>query len=77
MLFRSRIDNKPIKKFIVNKLKINLLKFILLEGKNRQIRKMCKQVNIEILSLIRVRIGNIKLNNLPRGKWKFISPDEL
>ena len=73
----DRIDNKPIKKFIVSKLKINLLKFILLEGKNRQIRKMCEQVNIEILSLIRVRIGNIKLNNLPRGKWKFISPNEL
>jgi len=73
----DRIDNKPIKKFIVSKLKINLLKFILLEGKNRQIRKMCDQVNIEILSLIRVRIGNIKLNNLPRGKWKFISPNEL
>ena len=73
----DRIDNKPIKKFIVSKLKINLLKFILFEGKNRQIRKMCEQVNIEILSLIRVRIGNIKLNNLPRGKWKFISPNEL
>ena len=73
----DQIDNKPIKKFIVGKLKINLLKFILLEGKNRQIRKICEHVNIEILSLIRVRIGNIKLNNLPRGKWKFISPNEL
>ena len=73
----DRIDNKLIKKFIVKRLKINLLKFILLEGKNRQIRKMCELVNIEILSLIRVRIGNIKLNNLPRGKWKFISPNEL
>ena len=38
---------------------------------------MCELVNIEILSLIRVKIGNIKLNNLPRGKWKFISPNEL
>ena len=73
----DQIDSKLIKKFIVSKLKRNLLKFILLEGKNRQIRKMCEQVNIEIISLIRVRIGNIKLNNLPRGKWKFISPDEL
>ena len=73
----NRIDNKPIKKFTVSKLKINLLRFILLEGKNRQIRNMCDQVNIEILSLIRVRVGNIKLNNLPRGKWKFVSPREL
>ena len=73
----DQIDSKLIKKFIVSKLKRNLLKFILLEGKNRQIRKMCELVNIEIISLIRVRIGNIKLNNLPRGKWKFISPDEL
>jgi len=73
----DQIDNKPIKKFIVSKLKINLLRFVLLEGKNRQIRKMCERVNIEILGLIRVRIGKIKLNNLPRGKWKFISPHEL
>ena len=48
------------------------LKFILIEGRNRQIRKMCAMVNLKITSLKRVRIGDIKLGNLPLGQWRFL-----
>lgn len=47
------------------------LKFILTEGRNRQIRKMCAIVNLKVTSLKRVRIGNISLGNLPLGQWRF------
>jgi 23S rRNA pseudouridine2604 synthase len=48
------------------------LKFILTEGRNRQIRKMCAMVNLKVTSLKRVRIGNISLGNLPLGQWRFL-----
>ena len=50
----------------------NQLKFILIEGRNRQIRKMCTMVNLKVTSLKRVRIGDINLGNLPLGQWRFL-----
>ena len=42
----------------------------LYEGRNRQIRKMCEQCELEISRLKRVAIGDITLEGLPNGKWK-------
>lgn len=50
-----------------------VLKMTLYEGRNRQIRKMCEQVHLEVMSLRRVAIGKIELGNLPQGKWKHLS----
>ncbi len=52
------------------------LKFILKEGKKRQIRRMCEQVGLEVVGLKRVRIGRVLLGNLPEGQWRFLSPSE-
>lgn len=52
------------------------LKFILREGRNRQIRRMCEMVDLEVVDLIRVRIGPLKLDNLPEGKWRMLTPEE-
>ena len=41
--------------------------FILREGKKRQIRRMCEMVGLQVLALKRVRIGRVKLGNLPMG----------
>ena len=51
----------------------NQLKFILIEGRNRQIRKMCSMVNLKVVTLKRVRIGNIRLENIPLGQWCFLN----
>ena len=51
----------------------NQLKFILIEGRNRQIRKMCAMVNLKVVTLKRVRIGNIRLGNIPLGQWYFLN----
>ena len=52
------------------------LKFILREGRNRQIRRMCEMVDLEVVDLIRVRIGPLKLDNLPEGRWRMLTADE-
>ena len=50
--------------------------FILREGKKRQIRRMCEMVGLQILALKRVRIGRVKLGNLPIGQWRYLGADE-
>ena len=50
--------------------------FILREGKKRQIRRMCEMVGLQVLALKRVRIGRVKLGNLPVGQWRYLAADE-
>jgi 23S rRNA pseudouridine2604 synthase len=52
------------------------LNFILKEGKKRQIRRMCEMVGLTVLGLKRVRIGKVKLGNLPEGQWRYLAEDE-
>ncbi len=52
------------------------LRFILKEGKKRQIRRMCEIVGLRVIGLKRVRIGRVKLGNLPVGQWRYLRDDE-
>ena len=52
------------------------LRFVLKEGKKRQIRHMCEAVGLKVLGLKRVRVGRIQLGNLPDGQWRYLRPDE-
>ena len=52
------------------------LSFTLREGKKRQIRRMCEAVGLKVLGLKRVRIGHVKLGDLPVGQWRYLRPDE-
>ncbi len=54
-----------------------VMKMTLLEGRNRQIRKMCETVGLTVKRLSRISIGNLKLNNLPVGKWRYLEPEEV
>lgn len=47
------------------------------EGRNRQIRRMCKVVKLEITSLQRIRIGRIELGDLPSGQWRPLNKHEI
>ena len=49
----------------------------LYEGRNRQIRKMCDKLCLSIAQLTRVAIGDLKLGELPRGKWRHLTPEEV
>ncbi|WP_137936077.1 pseudouridine synthase [Chitinivorax sp. B] len=52
------------------------LRFILREGKKRQIRRMCDLVGLKVVGLKRIRIGKVMLGNLPQGQWRYLSADE-
>ncbi|MBB5017117.1 23S rRNA pseudouridine2604 synthase [Chitinivorax tropicus] len=52
------------------------LRFILREGKKRQIRRMCELVGLRVVGLKRIRIGKVMLGNLPPGQWRYLSADE-
>ncbi|MGB8338157.1 MAG: pseudouridine synthase [Burkholderiales bacterium] len=52
------------------------LRFILKEGRKRQIRRMCELVGLKVTGLKRIRIGNVKLGDLPLGQWRYLGPDE-
>lgn len=52
------------------------LRFVLREGKKRQIRRMCEAVGLRVLGLKRVRIGGVMLGDLPPGQWRYLRADE-
>ncbi len=54
-----------------------VLKMVLKEGRNRQIRKMCEQAGLTVKRLSRISIGTLKLNKLPIGKWRYLTEDEV
>ena len=53
------------------------LKFILREGRKRQIRRMCEMVGLRVVGLKRVRVGNVVLGRLKEGHWRFLKPGEM
>jgi 23S rRNA pseudouridine2604 synthase len=52
------------------------LRFVLREGRKRQIRRMCEIVGLVVTGLKRVRSGNVLLGGLPVGKWRYLRSDE-
>jgi len=52
------------------------LRFILREGKKRQIRKMCDMVGLHVVALKRIRIGNVQLGDVPIGAWRYMGANE-
>ena len=53
------------------------IRIVLREGKNRQVRRICQKVGFPVKSLKRVRIKGLKLGDLPPGKWRHLTPDEV
>ncbi|MCX8009988.1 MAG: rRNA pseudouridine synthase [Ignavibacteria bacterium] len=53
------------------------LEITLDEGKNRQIRRLLDALNIKVLRLIRISIGNLRLGKLPKGKFRFLAQEEI
>ena len=54
-----------------------VMKMVLFEGRNRQIRKMCEQAGLTVKRLSRLSIGNLKLDGMPVGKWRYLTEDEV
>lgn len=74
--FGLSLDGQQLKPAHVSWQNDDQLRFILKEGKKRQIRRMCEMVGLKVLGLKRIRIGNVILGNLPQGKWRYLRADE-
>ena len=70
------LDGKQLKPAKVSWANEDQLRFVLREGRKRQIRRMCELVGLEVLGLKRVRIGSVVLGKLPPGQWRYLRSDE-
>ena len=76
LCFGLSLDGRKLKRAKVTQEGKNKLRFILKEGRKRQIRRMCDQVDLKVTSLKRIRIGNLKLGKLPPGQWRLMKHNE-
>nr|WP_233272674.1 pseudouridine synthase [Paraburkholderia acidisoli] len=70
------LDDVPLKPAEVEWQNGEQLRFVLREGKKRQIRRMCELVGLRVVGLKRVRMGRIQLGALPQGQWRYLAADE-
>ena len=70
------LDGQPLRPAQVDWQNPEQLRFVLTEGKKRQIRRMCEQVGLHVVGLKRIRIGQVVLGNLPVGQWRFLGANE-
>lgn len=70
------LDEQPLKPAQVDWQNPEQLRFVLKEGKKRQIRRMCEQVGLHVVGLKRIRIGQVMLGNLPVGQWRYLASGE-
>jgi 23S rRNA pseudouridine2604 synthase len=74
--FGLSLDGEALKRAEVGWLNKDQLRFVLREGKKRQIRRMCELVGLAVTGLKRVRIGKVMLADLPDGQWRYLRSDE-
>ncbi|WP_086972556.1 pseudouridine synthase, partial [Caballeronia glebae] len=70
------LDDVPLKTAQVSWQNGEQLRFVLREGKKRQIRRMCEMVGLEVVGLKRIRMGGVALGALPPGQWRYLGPNE-
>ena len=70
------LDGQALKPAQVDWQNRDQLRFILTEGKKRQIRRMCELVGLKVTGLKRIRIGRVLLGNLPSGQWRYLNLEE-
>jgi 23S rRNA pseudouridine2604 synthase len=70
------LDGEKLKPAKVSWQNEDQLRFVLREGKKRQIRRMCEMVGLHVVGLKRVRIGSVNLGKLPMGQWRYLRNNE-
>ena len=71
-----QLDGRVLKPARVTVMAEQKLRFVLTEGRNRQIRRMCDLVELRVVDLLRVRVGSLTLGDLPEGRWRPMTADE-
>ena len=71
------LDGYRLQPVTVKKLAPDTIQMNLFEGRNRQIRRMCESAGLKVLRLQRIAIGDLSLGDLPLGKWRELTPNEV
>ena len=67
------LDGRQLRPAKVSVVQGQVLRFVLNEGRNRQIRRMCELMELRVMDLLRVRIGPLALGDLPEGRWRVLT----
>jgi 23S rRNA pseudouridine2604 synthase len=70
------LDGRVLKPASVSLVEGQQLRFVLKEGRNRQIRRMCELVGLHVMDLVRIRIGGLRLGDLAEGRWRVLGEAE-
>lgn len=70
------LDGRALKRAEVEQLGPLCLRFVLREGRNRQIRRMCEMLDLRVMDLWRTHIGPLSLDGLPEGRWRHLTAAE-
>jgi 23S rRNA pseudouridine2605 synthase len=71
------LDGYRIRAPKVRLVKPGLLEITIHEGRNRQVRRMCGMAGMHVTRLRRIREGSLSLGDLPSGKWRYLTDDEV
>lgn len=71
------LDGYTVRAPKVRVIKPGLLEITIHEGRNRQVRRMCEAAGMKVTRLKRVREGKLNLGDLPLGKWRYLTDDEV
>jgi pseudouridine synthase len=71
------LANKKTAPCRIEHMEKNVFRIILHDGHNRQIRKMCEKVGLQLRDIKRVRIGSVLLQNLKEGEWRVLGDQEF
>jgi 23S rRNA pseudouridine2604 synthase len=70
------LDGRQLRPAEVEVIADQRLRFVLREGRNRQIRRMCELVELKVVDLFRVRVGDLTLGDMPEGRWRHLTAEE-
>ena len=70
------LDDRKLRPAEVDLIADQRLRFVLKEGRNRQIRRMCELVELKVVDLFRVRVGGLTLGDMPEGRWRHLTQEE-
>jgi len=74
---RMLLDGEVLRPMRVERVAEDSLRFVLVEGKKHQIRRVCRRVGLSVLDLFRSAIGPLAIDDLPEGRWRLARPAEI
>ncbi len=70
------LDDRKLRPAEVELIADQRLRIVLKEGRNRQIRRMCELVDLKVVDLFRMRVGDLTLGDMPEGRWRHLTAEE-